>query len=173
MLLHKSITPQASNTSNRSQSTDIDKLQYSRTVVREVMEDSLSRLQEEPAKNSRSIRWELGACWVQHLQNQASGKTEPKKTEETKLEPVVKGLGKQGGLLKEIKKKIDLGTSKVEPGKEVDPANQKELEKQDEDKEQMWKRLLPESAYLRLKESETGLHKKVLFLLLLLLRLIN
>lgn len=125
------------------------------------MEKSLLRLQEEPAKNSKSIRWELGACWVQHLQNQASGKTEPTKMEETKLEPVVKGLGKQGGLLKEIKKKADLGTSKVEPGKEVDPTNQKELEKQDEDKEQMWKMLLPESAYLRLKESETGLHKKV------------
>lgn len=160
MLLHKSITTQASNTSTRSQSTSVDQLQYSRTIVREVMEKSLLRLQEEPAKNSKSIRWELGACWVQHLQNQASGKTEPTKMEETKLEPVVKGLGKQGGLLKEIKKKADLGTSKVEPGKEVDPTNQKELEKQDEDKEQMWKMLLPESAYLRLKESETGLHKK-------------
>ncbi|KGN65188.1 protein TSS [Cucumis sativus] len=160
MLLHKSNTPQASNTSTRLQTTNVDHLQYSRTVVRKVMEESLLRLEEEPVKNSRSIRWELGACWVQHLQNQASGKTEPKKTEETKLEPVVKGLGKQGGLLKEIKKKTDLGTSKVEPGKEVDPTNQKEMEKQDDDKEQMWKMLLPESAYLRLKESETGLHKK-------------
>lgn len=161
MLLHKSFTPQALNASNRSHSTDVDNLQYSRTVVREVMEESLLRLQEEPAKKSRSIRWELGACWVQHLQNQASGKIESKKPEETKLEPVVKGLGKQGALLKEIKKKTDSGTSKVEPGKEVDPTNQKALEKQDEDKEQMWKTLLPESAYLRLKESETGLHKKV------------
>uniref|UniRef100_A0A9I9CY66 Clu domain-containing protein n=1 Tax=Cucumis melo TaxID=3656 RepID=A0A9I9CY66_CUCME len=160
MLLHKSNTPQASNTSTRLQTTNVDHLQYSRTIVRKVMEESLLRLEEEPAKNSRSIRWELGACWVQHLQNQASGKTEPKKTEETKLEPVVKGLGKQGGLLKEIKKKTDVGTSKVEPGKEVDPTNPKELEKQDEDKEQMWKTLLSESAYLRLKESETGLHKK-------------
>ncbi|XP_023531150.1 protein TSS [Cucurbita pepo subsp. pepo] len=160
MLLLKSFTPQASNTPNRSQTTDVDNLQYSRTVVRKVMEESLLRLQEEPAKNSRSIRWELGACWVQHLQNQASGKTEPKKTDETKLEPIVKGLGKQGGLLKEIKKKTDLGSSKVEPAKEVDPINQKEMEKQDEDKEQMWKTLLSESAYLRLKESETGLHKK-------------
>lgn len=165
MLLHKSNTPQASNTSTRLQTTNVDHLQYSRTVVRKVMEESLLRLEEEPVKNSRSIRWELGACWVQHLQNQASGKTEPKKTEETKLEPVVKGLGKQGGLLKEIKKKTDLGTSKVEPGKEVDPTNQKEMEKQDDDKEQMWKMLLPESAYLRLKESETGLHKKVLLLI--------
>jgi hypothetical protein len=31
--------------------------------------------------------------------------------------------------------------------------------------EVMWKKLLPEAAYLRLKESETGLHLKVCLLL--------
>lgn len=106
------------------------------------------------------------------LQNQASGKTDSKKTEEAKVEPAVKGLGKQGGLLKEIKKRIDEKYNKNEPGKETtgnvsqemnkksDATDPKELEKQDAEKESLWRELLPEAAYLRLKESETGLHLK-------------
>lgn len=132
------------------------------------------KLQGEATKHSRSIRWELGACWVQHLQNQASGKTESKKTEEAKVKPAVKGLGKQGGLLKEIKKKIDDRSSKTEQGKDATLTNSLDmnkkldashLEKLDEEKEMLWRKLLPEAAYLRLKESETGLHQKVWLLL--------
>ncbi|KAF5469410.1 hypothetical protein F2P56_013488 [Juglans regia] len=172
MLLHKPPTPQSSSIGQRLQSTDMENLRAARSLVRKVVEQSLLKLQEEPTKQTRSIRWELGACWVQHLQNQASGKTESKKAEEAKPEPAVKGLGKQGGLLKEIKKKTDVRSGKTEAGKEVSMSNnpdvnkksdnlsQKELEKQDKEKEIMWKRLLPESAYLRLKESETGLHHK-------------
>lgn len=163
MLLHKSSSPQLSSTGQKVQTPDFD-----RSLVRKVMEESLARLQEEPAKCTKSIRWELGACWVQHLQNQASGKTDSKKPDEAKPEQVVKGLGKQGGLLKEIKKKIDVKGGKTEPGKEdldsnkiSDAGNQKELEKRDVEKEMMWKELLPEAAYLRLKESDTGLHLKV------------
>uniref|UniRef100_A0A2N9HM86 Clu domain-containing protein n=1 Tax=Fagus sylvatica TaxID=28930 RepID=A0A2N9HM86_FAGSY len=172
MLLHKPSTPQSSSTGQRSQSSDIENLCAARSLVRKKVEGSLLKLQEEPTKQTRSIRWELGACWVQHLQNQASGKTESKKPEEAKPEPAVKGLGKQGGLLKEIKRKTDVRSSKTELGKEASMSNnldinkksdnisQKDLEKQDEEKEMMWKKLLPEPAYLRLKESETGLHHK-------------
>ncbi|KAF4370395.1 hypothetical protein F8388_016132 [Cannabis sativa] len=168
MLLHKFSSPQ------KLQSSDHENSESAKSLVRKVLEESLSRLQEEPTKQKKSIRWELGACWVQHLQNQASGKTETKKTEEAKHEPAVKGLGKQGGLLKEIKKKIDVKSGKTEQGKEVTAgnnldinknadANQKEIEKQDVEKEMsaIWKNLLPEAAYLRLKESDTGLHLKV------------
>ena len=35
------------------------------------------------------------------------------------------------------------------------------MKKVDEEKEIMWRKLLPEEAYLRLKESDTGLHLKV------------
>jgi len=173
MLLHKPSMPQSPSTGQRFQSSDIENLRASRSLVRKILEGSLLKLQEEPTKQTRSIRWELGACWVQHLQNQASGKTESKKPEEAKSEPAVKGLGKQGGLLKDIKRKTDVRSSKTELGKEVSMSNnpdinkksdyisQKELEKQDEEKEMMWKKLLPEPAYLRLKESETGLHHKV------------
>ncbi|KAK8602023.1 hypothetical protein V6N12_051845 [Hibiscus sabdariffa] len=169
MLLHKSTTPASAQ---RSQSTDIGNLHSARALVRKVLEDSLQKLQNEPSNNSKSIRWELGACWVQHLQNQATGKTDSKKNEDVKPEPAVKGLGKQGALLKEIKRKTDTRGGKNEQNKEVSPGNnpdtkkksevgnQKEQEKQEEEMEMMWKKLLPEAAYLRLKESETGFHLK-------------
>lgn len=167
-LLHKSSTPQSSNFAQRAQNTDSEDLRSARSVVRRVLEESLRNLQVETAKQFKSIRWELGACWVQHLQNQ--GKTESKKAEEAKVEPAVKGLGKQGGLLREIKKKTNEKSSKPESGKEVvrhelnkkSDTNNKELDKPDEEKEMMWKKLIPEAAYTRLKESETGLHLKVL-----------
>ncbi|KAJ8448788.1 hypothetical protein Cgig2_011409 [Carnegiea gigantea] len=148
-------------------------LNVNRALVRKVMVDSLSKLAIETNEPNRSIRWELGACWVQHLQNQASGKTDSKKAEDTKVEPAVKGLGKQGGLLKEIKKRIDEKYNKKDPGKEEsDTASQEinkksdttdggELEKEDADKESIWRQILPKAAYLRLKESETGLIQKV------------
>ena len=175
MLLHNSSTPQSSSTPQRLPGGDHESLRSARSSVRKILEDSLLKLQEESSKCSKSIRWELGACWIQHLQNQASGKAEAKKTEETKPEPAVKGLGKQGALLREIKKKIDV--SKNEEGKDVtsvtnlapsknyDSTIQKESEKKDEKMEVIWKKLLPEAAYLRLKESETGLHLKVCLLL--------
>ncbi|CAK7338137.1 unnamed protein product [Dovyalis caffra] len=172
MLLHKPSMPQSSSTLQRLQGGDLENLRSARSLVRKILEDSLLKLQEESSKCKKSIRWELGACWVQHLQNQASGKTEAKKTEDTKPEPAVKGLGKQGALLREIKKKTDVRTSKTEEGKDVsagtnvdmsknsDSTNQNESEKKDEEMEVMWKKLLPEAAYLRLKESETSLHLK-------------
>ncbi|KAI4344329.1 hypothetical protein L6164_011568 [Bauhinia variegata] len=170
MLLHKSSIPQSANTIQKIQTTDFENLLSARSLVRRVLEESLLKLQEEPSIRSKSIRWELGACWAQHLQNQATGKTEPKKPEEAKLEPAVKGLGKQGGLLKELKKKIDVKNSKSEQAMEISTCNgtdtnkldatQKDLERQDEEKETMWRNLLPDAAYTRLKESKTGLHMK-------------
>ncbi|CAL0327795.1 unnamed protein product [Lupinus luteus] len=170
ILLHTSSTPQSSNAIQRIQSTEFENSSYSQSIVRKVLEQSLLKLKEEPTRQSKSIRWELGACWVQHLQNQATGKNEPKKAEEAKPEPAVKGLGKQGGLLKELKKKIDTKNSKVEQGNAISECNgidlnksdaiQQELERQDEEKETIWRKLLPDVAYTRLKESKTGLHLK-------------
>ncbi|KAM7252740.1 hypothetical protein ACFE04_008249 [Oxalis oulophora] len=164
MLLPKSSTPQPSGTVQRIQNPDSGNLKSARLLVRKVLEDSLLKLQRESPKPIKSIRWELGACWVQHLQNQASGKNESNKKEEPKQEPAVKGLGKQGALLKEIKKKTDAKSTKTELGnldKKQDSTNVKDLEKNDEEMEKIWTKLLPEVAYLRLKESETGLHLKI------------
>ncbi|XP_073277926.1 protein REDUCED CHLOROPLAST COVERAGE 2-like [Primulina huaijiensis] len=164
MLLHKSSTPQLCCLVPRIQNADVEELLSSRPLVRKVLSESLDRLQGEESKPTKSIRWELGACWVQHLQNQASGKNESKKHEEAKVEPAVKGLGKHG-LLKDFKKKADGRSNKTDLNTEVIAndnfdANKKELENQDEEKELMWKKLIPEASYLRLKESETGLHLK-------------
>nr|XP_016452281.1 PREDICTED: protein TSS isoform X2 [Nicotiana tabacum] len=158
MLLHKSSTPQSSSQVHKLHGADVEDVVAAKSLVSQVLGESLHKLQEEESKQLKSIRWELGACWVQHLQNQASGKAESKKAEEAKVEPAVKGLGKHGGLLKDIKKKSDDKIS----GKEVSSSdtNKKELEKQDEETEILWKKVLPEAAYLRLKESETGLHLK-------------
>ncbi|KAH0935687.1 hypothetical protein HID58_012804 [Brassica napus] len=169
-LLHKSSTP--SSIAQRSPNADSEQIRVVKSLVRKVFEDSLQKLEAEPSRNTKPIRWELGACWVQHLQNQASNKTDSKNTEDAKPEPPVKGLGKQGGLLKEIKKKIDVKANKSEQGKDalantVDNDNksetedQKELEKQNEEMEKMWKELVTEAAYQRLKESETVFHLKV------------
>ncbi|KAK4431900.1 protein TSS [Sesamum alatum] len=165
MLLHKSTTPQSSSPVQRIQNVDVEESNTSMPLVRQVLGESLLRIQEEESKPTKSVRWELGACWVQHLQNQTSGKNESKKNEEAKVEPAVKGLGKNGGLLKEFKKKPDDQSNKSDSNKELSggdssDVNKKEDEKRDEEKEIMWRKLLPEAAYLRLKESETGLHLK-------------
>lgn len=160
MLLHKSTSFCGAQ---KSQCADLEDLQSFRSLVREVLADSLQRLQEEATHQRMSIRWELGACWVQHLQNQSSGKTESKKSEDSKVETTVKGLGKQFGQLKQIKKKI------YDKGWKTDSAKENSCAGMDtdgasprEDKEMALHKLLPEAAYLRLKESETGLHVKVL-----------
>lgn len=165
MLLTKSVTPQSSNPVQKLQNGDTEDLQTARSLIRKVLGDSCLKLLGESSRITRSVRWELGASWVQHLQNQA--KTETKKVDDKKVEPAVKGLGKQGGLLKELKKKTE---SKNEQGKEIsggidankkiETEKQKDEEKRDEEKEMIWKTLISEEAYLRLKESETGFHLK-------------
>lgn len=166
MLLHKSTSPQSSNLMQRSQILGSESIRGARSSVRRILEESLEKLGKESSEFNKSIRWELGACWVQHLQNQASGMSDLKKPEEVKEEPTVKGLGKQGGLLKEIKKRTDNKSNKTElgssPAGSTGDLNEKSgSPEQDEEKEKIWREVLPEAAYLRLKESETGLHLKV------------
>ncbi|KAJ9557794.1 hypothetical protein OSB04_012408 [Centaurea solstitialis] len=162
MLLHTSSTPISSGTVQRIQGGDVEELHSAKVLVRKVLEESLHKMQEEDSTNTKSIRWELGACWVQHLQNQANGKSDSKTAAEAKVEPAVKGLGK--GLLKEIKKKTDDKSSKAEQevatSNKSDDGGNGEAAKVEEEKETMWRKLLPEAAYLRLKESDTGLHLK-------------
>ncbi|KAL9151085.1 hypothetical protein ABFS82_11G030600 [Erythranthe guttata] len=167
ILLHKSTTPapQSSIPVQRIANVDIEESQTSRPLVRQVLGESLLRIEEEESKPTTSVRWELGACWVQHLQNQATVEKESKKNEESKVEPAVKGLGKHGGLLKDLKKKKPDDQSKNDSNKELSGGNssdakKKELDKKDKENEIMWRKLCPEAAYLRLKESETGLHLK-------------
>nr|GEV28557.1 hypothetical protein [Tanacetum cinerariifolium] len=78
MLLHKSPTAPSSGATQRVKSADPE-----------------------------DVQWELGACWVQFLQNQYYVKAH----DAAKVEPDVEGLGK--GLLERIKKKAKDKSSKA------------------------------------------------------------
>ncbi|CAL5056201.1 unnamed protein product [Urochloa decumbens] len=166
MLLHKSCA-QSSGGVQRLQGCVPQDNETTHSFVRKILTDSLEKLESESPTVTRPIRWELGACWVQHLQNQTSEKTETKKNEETKDVPTVKGLGKQFGQLKEIKKKTDDKSGKGAYAKEntspnTDNAHTDNTNSAKEGKEAVLQRLLPEASFQRLKESETGLHAKTL-----------
>lgn len=151
MLLHKPL----------SQSLERGDSDTARETIRRLLSDSLVNLEEKSTKHERSIRWELGACWVQHLQNLASEKTDSKKNEEAKNEqPVVKGLGKQFGLLKGIKKvenKSNLKENSNCNGSDSDVVCK------NSEKEMILQDLLSDNAFRVLKESKTGLHIRVQF----------
>ncbi|KAF2323142.1 hypothetical protein GH714_033617 [Hevea brasiliensis] len=107
-----------------------DDSEASRCLVRQVIRESLTKLDEMPVASERSIRWELGSCWMQHLQKQETpSDTDSKHSEEdTETEHAVKGLGQHSN---------------------GDSNSENEL-----------KELISEEAFFRLKESRTGLHLK-------------
>ncbi|KAE8788887.1 protein TSS [Hordeum vulgare] len=131
MLLQKSCA-QSPGAVQRLQSSDPEENEATTNFVRKIITNSMQNLEGEAPRETRPIRWELGACWVQHLQNQTSEKADGKKGDETKDVPTVKGLGKQFD--------NTAGTK--------------------EDKEAILQKALTEAAFRRLKESETGLHAK-------------
>ncbi|XP_066322804.1 protein REDUCED CHLOROPLAST COVERAGE 2-like isoform X2 [Miscanthus floridulus] len=165
MLLHKSCAQVPGV--QRLQTSDPQDNAITQTFVRKILTDSLQKLESESPIVTRPIRWELGACWVQHLQNPTSEKTETKKSDKTKDVPTVKGLGKQFGQLKEIKKKTDDKGGKSTHVKEntspnTDNGHTDNTASVKDDKDVVLQSLLLEAAFQRLKESETGLHAKSL-----------
>jgi protein TIF31 len=164
MLLQKSCV-QSSGAVQRLQSSDSEESETTTNFVRKIITDSLQNLEGESPRETRPIRWELGACWVQHLQSQTSEKTDTKKSDETKDVPTVKGLGKQFGQLKEIKKKSDDNSGKSASTKESTSPNASDAHNTgstQEGKEAILQKALSEAAFQRLRESETGLHAKVI-----------
>ncbi|KAG5000872.1 hypothetical protein JHK87_021944 [Glycine soja] len=167
VLLHKSGAETLEGTlSSLSNSDDLD---ASKVLVKKVVQECMEKIKGEPSASKRSIRWELGSCWIQHLQkHETSTDSSSKNKEDGKdVDQAVKGLGKQFKLLKRREKKsnnldgadfkeqndsrlanMDDVADKVEPNND-DLSNSNELEK-----------LLSEESFLRLKESGTGLHTK-------------
>ncbi|KAF2323167.1 hypothetical protein GH714_033806 [Hevea brasiliensis] len=97
-----------------------DDSEASRCLVRQVIRESLTKLDEMPVASERSIRWELGSCWMQHLQKQETpSDTDSKHSEEdTETEHAVKGLGKEFKFLKKRDKKTSMnGTLEKEETK--------------------------------------------------------
>lgn len=124
------------------------------------------------------VRWELGVCWIQHLQDQNNTEKDKKpSTAKTKNEMKVEGLGTPLRSLKNNKKNSDGNNLKMQSEKSKTPAEsvigeaenstlsstKPQLEANANENELALKRMLSDAAFARLKQSETGLHRKVIF----------
>ncbi|XP_062089907.1 protein REDUCED CHLOROPLAST COVERAGE 3 [Humulus lupulus] len=141
-----------------SSQSDLDNSEISMTLVRTVIKESLKRSQEEHEISERPIRWELGSCWVQHLQKQENQTDNDSKS--SGVEPAVKGLGKQFKLLKKRDKKPSDTTNKEDSDSCTSSLEAGEVMNGELSSEEALKKLVSEGAYLRLEESGTDLHQK-------------
>ncbi|ERN14126.1 hypothetical protein AMTR_s00021p00245460 [Amborella trichopoda] len=175
-LLHKRPLSQGSQQKrvlSQSHNSEAEAMNEAKIFVKRILEDSLAKLQAEEADRNVFIRWELGACWIQHLQDQLNAdKDKNKTTEKTKNESTVEGLGKQLRFLKNIKKKTEAGNEKAsgksfdkvvggENENKVHPV-EPESDKKATENELALKKILLDASFMRLKESKTGLHCKSL-----------
>ncbi|KAK7349427.1 hypothetical protein VNO77_06787 [Canavalia gladiata] len=170
LLLHNT-TPQENNKPMTPiQTFESEELGASHAFVENLIKESLAKLEEEEPNMDYFVRWELGACWIQHLQDQNSTDKDKKPSlEKAKNEMKVEGLGKPLKALKNYKKKSDSSNpnSAYEYSKfnrEAESASLPSIESQHEttaaENELAFKRMLSEEAFHRLKESGTGLHCK-------------
>ncbi|KAL5719169.1 hypothetical protein ACHQM5_011986 [Ranunculus cassubicifolius] len=172
LLLHKRPLSEHTKVQPNTQKADNEELNATRIFVEKVLEESLAKVQEEKVDREIFVRWELGACWIQHLQDQNNAEKEKKPTtEKTKTEKKVEGLGKPLRFLKNPKNKSDGSIPKVsEDGKPLgeavesvkSPSSESQSEIKDGDNKLSLKSMLSDAAFTRLKESETGLHSKSL-----------
>lgn len=49
-----------------------EQIQSAQDLVASILQTSTATLEEEGERSSPLMRWELGACWVQHLQSEAA-----------------------------------------------------------------------------------------------------
>lgn len=158
------------------QTLEHEELSASRASVGRLLQESLVKLQEEELGSEQVVRWELGACWIQHLRDQKNTEKEKKpSSEKAKNEMKVEGLGTNLRSLKNKKKKSDGSNLRVqsensgscaegilgESKNSILPSIEYQLEINVKENELAMKRTLSEAAFARLKESETGLHCKV------------
>lgn len=152
---------------SQSPRCNLDYSDASRRLVRTVIKGSLTKLKGEPTSSERSIRWELGSCWLQYLQKQETPTDLYSKGSgiDNEAEHAVKGLGKQFKFLKKrdnkpfstnLKEENNTGPCRMNvetnAGKQINGELNSEMELQ---------RLISEEAFLRLKESGTSVHLKV------------
>ncbi|CAA0827206.1 Tetratricopeptide repeat (TPR)-like superfamily protein [Striga hermonthica] len=172
-LLHENATLEQSKLTVGPRVGERKELDSSEAFVERLLEESLSKLEGEEADRDTFVRWELGACWIQHLQDQRKTEKEKKASnEKVKNETKVEGLGTP---LKSLKNKKNTDGGKAEwqtkrltdevmnvtEGAAVDVIEPK-LDINASEKELMLKTLLSDAAFSRLKDSETGLHAKSL-----------
>ena len=183
MLLHQNPSSEQKKTLNHNLSSKHEELIAAQAFVEKLLKDSLARLEKEETDDNIFMRWELGACWIQHLQDQknaekdkkhAGDKDKKQTVEKSRNETKVEGLGKPLKILKNPKKKLDSEESSSSldiktSDTVIDGENQNVKPSPTEYKGEtratenqcLLKDLLSDSAFTRLKESETGLHLKV------------
>lgn len=173
LLLHKTPSSEHNKPVSDLQTWDLEELSASRAFVEKLIKESLVKLEQEDIKSEQFVRWELGACWIQHLQDQKNTDKDKKpSSEKARNEMKVEGLGTPLKSLKN-KKKLDGNNAKIQPEKpggviaDAEGATSHSVESQLEtsakENELALERLLSDAAFARLKESETGLHCKVNF----------
>eukprot|EP00250_Pteridium_aquilinum_P021343 c25094_g1_i1 orf=761-6940(-) len=174
---------------NSQPSAECEAMQSARGLVTKVLEESLTDIEKEEAQEDSCLRWELGACWVQHLQTQiATEKAEKKPSTETSNgNSPPKGGVKPSESIKDAKHCEHKSSKESLPSpagelnaqaqegalpttegatcsqvvddqhKDVNDSEAKESSEVCDDNLEL-KSLLPEPAFMHLKESETGLH---------------
>ncbi|RDX66608.1 Protein TSS, partial [Mucuna pruriens] len=168
LLLHKSGAESLEGPlSSLSNSDDLD---ASKSLVRKLVQECMEKIKEEPSVSKSSIRWELGSCWMQHLQKQetSTDNNSKNKEDDNDIEQAVKGLGKQFKFLKRRERKsndLDGADSREQnddsrPGNVNDVAGKVEPNNDDLSNSNELDKLLSKEALLRLKESGTHLHLK-------------
>lgn len=171
------------------QNLEREELNASQMFVERLLEESIAKLEEEKPEREHFVRWELGACWIQHLQDQKNAEKDKKlskekakklSNEKAKSEMKVEGLGTPLKSLKNNRKKSEGSNHKIhsetlksqadgvngESEKATSASIEVRLESRDKENELALKNLLSDEAFARLKGSETGLHCKVIFLLM-------
>ncbi|KAB1208153.1 Clustered mitochondria protein [Morella rubra] len=177
LLLHKTTPSEHNKPVSHLQTLEHEELSASRASVGRLLQESLVKLQEEELGSEQVVRWELGACWIQHLRDKKNTEKEKKpSSEKAKNEMKVEGLGTNLRSLKNKKKKSDGSNLRVqsensgscaegilgESKNSILPSIEYQLEINVKENELAMKRTLSEAAFARLKESETGLHCKSL-----------
>ncbi|KAJ4718449.1 Tetratricopeptide repeat (TPR)-like superfamily protein [Melia azedarach] len=166
--LHKSFAAELPG-GGQSPQSNLDDSEPFRPLVRRVIKQSLTKLEGEPTASERSIRWELGSCWVQQLQKQETpmDKNSGSSGADNEAEHAVKGLGKQFKFLKKRDNKPN-SVGSINEKNEVDNepwsmnlgTNVRQEDNGELKSEMGLKKLISKEAFLCLKETGTGLHSK-------------
>ncbi|VVA91423.1 unnamed protein product [Arabis nemorensis] len=148
---------------NQPSQFDLDDLESFRGIVEELVKMNLTKLEEKSDSSERPIRWELGACWVQHLLKNETVMKNVCGKPATNDESEIKGLGKQFKVLKSKSKESENVSKEREEDirlSELDGEAHLVKKSIDEHFETDLKELLSDEAFSRLQESGTGLHLK-------------
>lgn len=137
-------------------------------LIQKVIKDSMRKLEDSAAVTRSSIRWELGSCWVQHLQHLQKQETPADKSSggHKGENEVIKGLGKQFKMLAKKEKKVASRSLKDEENCGGSSSLEMKIKMGESKIFESTSELLkyvPKVAISRLKETGVGLHTKVLF----------